>query len=253
MALVMTPVPVIPLTVNVALRQVSIMLTRDGQQTANPKLAMLMSPAGLTVGAVLVARNGVSVSQKFVASAIDGEWLLTVLDTAAPKRAASRYPAISQDVTFNIDLNDGSGSGGGSPADLVAVVKVDGLPADRQVVAVEQLPSGEWRVAGYDSTAGGEVAIDLRVAGGGQVYVMALDNWGTQYQPNLNVGVKALVRPTVFMGWLYRVTQAGQLPAIEPTWWDDSIQGPQPLGTARAEVVRYYAPQGRGPIPVEVT
>lgn len=253
MPLVMMPVPVIPLTVNVALRQVSVVLTRDGQPTSNPKMVLLLSPSALTTGAVLIARDGATASQKFVASAFDGEWLLTVLDTAAPKRAASRYPAISQDVVFNIDLNDGSGSGGGSPADLVAVVKVDGLPADRQVVAVEQLPSGEWRVAGYDSTAGGEVVMDLRVAGSGQVYVMALDNWGTQYQPNLNVAVNALVRPTVFMGWLYRVTQAGQLPAVEPTWWDDSIKGPQPLGTARAEVVRYYAPQGRGPIPVEVS
>lgn len=251
--MVVVPVPVISLSLGVALRKITISLTRDGKQTSNSKSVLMLNPGGLTLAAVFVAADGVNAVQRFVASAVDGQWLLTALDTAVPKRAASRYPAISEDVTFTLDLNDGSGSGGGVPATLAAVVKVDGLPAARQVVAVEQVASGEWRVAGYGVTAGGSVALDLRVAGSGQVYVMALDAWGTVFQPNLGVAVGTLIRPTVFLGWLYRVTQAGQLPATEPAWWDDSLQGPQPLGTARAEVIRYYAPQGRGPIPVEVT
>lgn len=247
------PVSVIALDLGLAMRCISVSLTRDGQQTSNPKTVLLLYPAGLGIGAALIAKDGVSASQVFLASAVDGEWLLLATDTAAPKRAASRYPLISEDVTLAVDLNDGTGSGGGSPATLSAVVRVDGLPADRDVVAIERATSGEWRVAGYGATVDGNLDMDLRVAGAGGVYVVAMDAWGTVFQPSLNVAEGVLIRPTVFMGWMYLVTQAGQLPAVEPDWWDDSLLGPQPLGTARAEVHRYYPPQGRGPIPVELT
>lgn len=113
--------------------------------------------------------------------------------------------------------------------------------------------SRERQVAGYGATVDGNLDMDLRVAGAGGVYVVAMDAWGTVSQPSLNVAEGVLIRPTVFMGWMYLVTQAGQLPAVEPDWWDDSLQGPQPLGTARAEVHRYYPPQGLGPLPVELT
>ncbi|GLU42310.1 hypothetical protein [Pseudomonas sp. NBRC 100443] len=253
MAIQVFPVVAISRPLGVAMRQVTINLTRDGAQTSNEKMVLMMGPTSLAVGAVFIAHDGVTASQSFVAAAIDGEWLLTAIDSALPKRAAARLPTISEDVTFNIDLNDGSGGGGGSPATLDATLKVDGVPANRDIVAFERVPSGEWRVAGYGATVDGNLDMDLRVAGSGQVYVMAMDDWGTVFQPLLDVAEDELIRPTVFMGWTYRITQSGQLPAVEPNWWDDSLQGPQPLGTARAEVHRYYPPQGRGPIPVELT
>ncbi|WP_371369947.1 hypothetical protein ACA097_09505 [Pseudomonas sp. QL9] len=244
---------IIPYPLTLALRTLSVRLTRDGEATATPKLAMLLSPDTLTVRALFICRDVASASQKFLSTAVDIPHLLLAKDEVAPARAAARYPVISEDVVLTMDLNDGSGSGGGTPAGLLATVKVDGVPANRDIVALERVPSGEWRVAGFGATVAGDLDMDLRVAGSGQVYVVAMDAWGTVFQPSLNVAEGDLIRPTVFMGWIYRITQVGQLPAAEPSWWDDSLLGPQPLGTARAEVHRYYPPQGRGPIPVEFT
>lgn len=244
---------VISYPLGLALRTLSVRLTRDGEVTATPKLAMLLSPDTLTVRALFICTDVASPPQKFLSTAVDRPHLLLAKDEVAPPRAAARYPVISEDVELSLDLNDGSGSGGGIPAALPATVKVDGVPANRDVVALERVPSGEWRVAGYGATVDGNLDMDLRVAGAGGVYVVAMDAWGTVFQPSLNVAEGVLIRPTVFMGWMYLVTQAGQLPAVEPDWWDDSLQGPQPLGTARAEVHRYYPPQGLGPLPVELT
>lgn len=232
-----------------ALRRITVNLTRDGEQTSNQKVARLLTPDGLVLHAAFVARDGHSDTQLFLASALNGPYLLLVTDEVAPKRAAARYPTISGDLTLSVDLNDGTGGAGGVPATIAARVQVDGLPAAREVLAVERQPDGAWRIAGNLRTADG--ALDLRVTGGA-VYAVALDDYGEVYQPSLAVAVGVIVRPTLFAGWLYRITEAGTLPAIEPTWWDETHAGPQPLGTARAEVVRYYRPLAHGPIPVEI-
>lgn len=65
------------------------------------------------------------------------------------------------------------------------------------------------------------------------------------------VAVGDVIRPSTFAGWLYRITEAGSLPASEPDWWDGNTAGPQDLGSARAEVVRYHRPLAHGPVPVE--
>lgn len=38
------------------------------------------------------------------------------------------------------------------------------------------------------------------------------------------------------------------LAAIEPSWWDESVTGDQPVGTARLKVLRYYRPLAHGPV-----
>ncbi len=243
----------ISLSLGIALRSITVQFTRDGAQTSSLKYAQLLN-ADLQSFAFFAALNGKTASNTVLASAVDGgDWLLLARDPAAPRRVAARYPAISGDTTLTIDFTEGSAAGG-LPALLTARVQVDDLPAQREVLAVEQQTDGEWRIAGHARTeTGGDVMLDLRVTGAGRVYAVGLDDWGTLYQPNLPVAVGDTVRPPLFQGWLYRVTQAGQLPATEPSWWDDSLTGPQPLGTARAEVVRYYRPLAHGPIPVELT
>lgn len=239
----------IPLNLGLSLRRLTVQLTREGEQTANEKIATLLQPVFLAPQAAFIARNGHSDSQLFLASALNGPYLLLVTDEVEPKRAAARYPTITGDLTLSVDLNDGTGGAGGAPATIAARVQVDGLPAAREVLAVERQPDGAWRIAGNLRTADG--ALDLRVTGGA-VYAVALDDYGEVYQPSLAVAVGVIVRPTLFAGWLYRITEAGSLPAVEPTWWDETHAGPQPLGTARAEVVRYYRPLAHGPIPVEI-
>ena len=158
---------------------------------------------------------------------------------------------ISEDVTLTIDLNDGTGGGAaGQPATLAARVRVDGLEAAREVLAVERQTDGAWRVAGNLRSADG--ALDLRVTGG-EVYALAIDDYGTVFQPNLAVAVGDTIRPSVYAGWLYRITEAGVLPASEPAWWPiDGDNAPRPLGSARAVAVRYYRPLAHGPVPVEM-
>ncbi|MNZ57774.1 hypothetical protein D3C78_757610 [compost metagenome] len=248
--IVIDPVTV-PITLGKALRQITVQLTRDGEQTPAPKLARLLNPLDMTLYAAFVAQDGYSVSQRFLASAVDGDRLILATDEVAPRRAAARRLSIGEDVTLAIDLNDGSGGGAaGSPATLAARVRVDGVDTAREVLAVERQTDGVWRVAGNLRTAEGD--LDLRVTGG-EVYAIALDDYGYGYQPNLAVAVGDTIRPSVYAGWLYRITEAGALPATEPEWWPiDGDNAPRPLGTARAVAVRYYRPLAHGPVPVEM-
>ncbi|MNC60091.1 hypothetical protein D3C75_1099470 [compost metagenome] len=94
--------------------------------------------------------------------------------------------------------------------------------------------------------------MDLRVTDG-LIYAIALDDYGYAYQPNLAVAVGDTIRPSIYTGWLYRITEAGTLPVTEPEWWPiDGDNAPRALGTARAVAVRYYRPLAHGPVPVEM-
>jgi len=232
------------------IRTLSLNLTRDGEPTGSLKKAFLLDSSTLAIAALLRAVDGTVTTQRFLASAVAKPWLLLIHDTVEPLRAVARYPDLSDEVSLFVDINDGSGAVSGSQATLAASVRVEGLSAAREVLAVERQTDGAWRIAGNLRTAEGD--LDLRVTGGA-VYALAIDDYGSLYQPNLAVEVDDLIRPTTFAGWLYRITQAGSLPATEPAWWDGNLVGPQDLGSARAEVVRYYRPLAHGPITVEAS
>lgn len=234
-----------------AVRLVRVQALRDGEITPDVKVARFFyEPTAAELGAVFVLDDGYSREQRY-STAVDRTWMVIAVDLMAPARVEAAFVSISDDITITLDLSAG-GSSGGLPAELGARVRVDGQPASRQVLVVERPSSGEWRVAGYGQTdAGGAVDLDLRVTSG-EIYALALDDWGALFQANQVVTVGMVIRPTLFQGWLYRITQAGALPATEPNWWDESLAGPQQLGTARAEVIRYYRPQAHGPVPVEV-
>lgn len=237
-----------------AVRKVTCQVTRNGEQTESVKyVRFYRQSSDVFPEAIYGILDGYELEERFAASAFDGSWYVEIIDQAAPPLGAMRWPTITQDSVLRFNLSDDSGSGGGDSAVLDVVVRVDGELAEREVVVVERQVDGTWRVAGTGlSSLAGEQAIELKVTPSSLVYAFSPSPWGFVFQPSLLVEEGDLVRPTVFMGWIYQITQAGQLPAVEPTWWDDSLQGPQPLGTARAEVHRYYPPQGRGPIPVEL-
>lgn len=241
----MFPPVLLALPASAARRTLGVRLTRDGERTAGTKFALLLDER-LALLAVFATDH--EAAQTFLASAIDGPRLLLAIDPAEPRRAAARYPAIAEDTTLVVDLNDGSGGGAaGQPATLAARVRVDGLDAAREVLAVERQSDGAWRIAGSLRTAEG--ALDLRVTGG-EVYALAIDDWGLPFQPGLAVEVGQTVRPSRYAGWLYRISEAGTLPDTEPDWWDDRLSTPQPLGSARAVAVRYHRPLAHGPVPV---
>lgn len=137
---------------------------------------------------------------------------------------------------------------------VTAQVQVESLPASRQIVAVERQSDGTWRVCGYGASGtDGLAEFSVQARPESVIYALAVDDWGTPWTSGMTVAAGDLVRPTNFVGWLYRVTQGGTLPVDEPVWWNSASLGPQPAGTAVLEAERYYQPVAHGPVPVEFT
>lgn len=232
-------------------RFISLRFWRDGEETPTYKKAKLFEEFdALRQLAVFQAFDGVTTRpQRFLASELPSDLLLVATDEQAPKIAKAAFVVVEADGELLLNISNGANLGGGH-ATVAAAVRVDQQVVSREVVVLERPSDGVWRVAGYGPTPGGSGDIALRVSGG-LCYAMAVDEWGIPYQPGLAVDIGQTIRPSVFKGWLYRITQAGSLPASEPVWWDGNTAGPQDLGSARAEVVRYHRPLAHGPVPVE--
>lgn len=181
-----------------------------------------------------------------------GAWLVTGIDPTEPRRTRAVYMAFSAGGTYTYNITSGDGGQAGDPAQASARVRVERVPASREVVMLERPVDGEWRLAGYGPTPGGSGEVDLRVVGG-DVYAVAVDDYGVAFVADLAVQVGQRIRPTQYSGWVYEITEAGQLPSAEPEWWAAVGDNPsQPIGTARAVARRYFQPIAHGPVPVEV-
>ncbi len=182
-----------------------------------------------------------------------GEWEAIGQDNAAPRKVRMVYLAVTGSGTYTFNITSGEGGATiGDPATLPASVKIGGVPAGREVVVIEKPSDGQWRLAGYGPTPGGAGSIDVRVTDG-SLYAIGLDDWGTVFTADLAVTVDQTIRPSIFTGWLYRITEPGTLPAAEPEWWpSEGDNASRLLGTARAIAVRYYQPLAHGPLPVEL-
>lgn len=235
------------------LRAITLSATRNGLQTDRYKEAVLWESIHSRNPIIFFPiRNGISDTQTVVAFAVDGKRSIMLYDFEEQAYAAVRTPNITADIVLNLDLNDGSGGGGASgvPAGADAVVRVDKLPASREIVAIEKTTTGEWRMAGNQMLQLGDLEMQVT---GGQVFAVGLDDYGTPYQADLLVTEGQRIRPSDMQGWLYQITQAGLLPAQEPEWWPAQGENPsRQLGTARAQAVRYYRPQALGPIKYEL-
>ncbi len=235
------------------LRTITINAMRDGQQTSGYKEAVLWSSLYMHVPLVTFPlKNGLTASRTFVSAAVDGKKALLLYDFDAQPYGAVRTPNISGDVVLNIDLNDGTGGGGetGEPATTEAVVRVNKLPASREIVAIEKTTTGQWRMAGNKTLQAG--VLEMQVTGG-QVFAVGLDDYGLPYQVGLSLELGQAIRPSNFQGWLYRCTEVGILPVVEPDWWAEEGENPPRLvGTARLQAVRYYQPIAHGPIHYEL-
>jgi len=182
-----------------------------------------------------------------------GEWLAMGIDDALPRRIRTAYLSLTVSGLYTFNITSGEGGGQqGDPGQVSGLVRVERLPANREIVLVERPADGEWRLAGYGPTPSGSGDIDVRVVGG-DVYAIGVDDYGVAFVPDLAVQVGQRIRPTQYAGWVYEITEAGQLPAVEPAWWAAQGENPsQPLGSARAIARRYFQPIAHGPVPVEV-
>lgn len=179
-------------------------------------------------------------------------WIVYAQDSTPPARVWAQFLTIASGGLYTVNILTGSGSEATSPARVGAMVRVDGIDAAREVLVVERKLDGEWRIAGSGETGtDGTGVIDLDYVDG-SVYMLGMDDYGTPFSGGLAVSVGRRIRPTVFAGVLYEVTEAGVLPPVEPAWWGVNVDGSRELGTARAVAVRYYQPIGFGPEPIEI-
>lgn len=240
------------------LQALSLQVFREGEATADPKLATLYvgdEPVGGASFAFFRVTDQ-PVVQWFKTELLRGQFLVQVTDNGSPRLGLLRWPVLDAN-TSALSYNLTEGQGGGlvtHPATVPAGARVDDQRKIREVVVVERQADGQWRVAGAGFTAEDALQdVDLEVTDAGTWYALGLDDWGELFEPGKAVSVGQRVRPTLMEGWLYEVTEAGNLPAQEPEWWP--IQGENPsrqIGTARAIAVRYYQPLGHGPFPVEM-
>jgi hypothetical protein len=232
-------------------------LLRDGEVTLGPKTLRVyrdwQSVTKLDLVFQAEAGEFTAVQQLDLAELLaQGEWLVTGDDPAPPRRARALYMSFAASGTYTYNITSGEGGQQGDPGQVSGLVRVERLPANREIVLVERPADGEWRLAGYGPTPGGSGDIDVRVVGG-DVYAIGVDDYGVVFVADLAVQVGQRIRPTQYAGWVYEITEAGQLPSVEPVWWAAEGENPsQPLGTARAVARRYFQPIAHGPVPVEV-
>lgn len=132
---------------------------------------------------------------------------------------------------------------------LSATVRVEDLPASRQVVAIERQANGDWRVCGQAmSNSEGIATLPITGLPTSRIYAIAIDEWGKPFAPGMTVAYGDVIRPTQFLGWMYQVTSPGVLPGEEPEWWNSMAGIPQPVGTAMMQAVRHYQPVAHGPV-----
>lgn len=236
-------------------------LLRDGEVTAGDKfLTLYRSYSEVGAGREQIAfstQDGEytrTLPLGLAAMLAQGEWFALGIDDALPRRVRAVYLSLTESATITCNITSGEGGGGqqGDPGQVSGLVRVERLPANREIVLVERPADGEWRLAGHGPTPDGSGSIDVRVVGG-DVYAIGVDDYGVVFVPDLAVQVGQRIRPIQYAGWLYEITDAGQLPSAEPEWWAAVGENPsRPLGTARAVARRYYQPIAHGPVPVEV-
>lgn len=232
-------------------------ILRDGEVTPGvKKLHMYRGWESIShLAAAFVTTDGeFTKPQSFdLATILATEWLVAGQDDAPPRRTRATYLGFSESGTITYNISSGEGGGQqGDPGQVSGLVRVERMPANREIVLVERPADGEWRLAGYGPTPGGSGDINVRVVGG-DVYAIGLDDYGVMFVPDLVVQAGQRIRPTQYAGWLYEITEAGQLPSTEPEWWAAVGENPsRPLGTARAVARRYFQPIAHGPVPVEV-
>lgn len=232
-------------------------VTRDGQVTPARKVLFVFSRLGTADKPALVMETldgELTVARRVDQATLlaNGAWLVIGNDDTPPQSIRAALVSLGDGGLFPFDIASGSGGGSGDPAVVPAIVRVDGDVASREIVIIERPTDGEWRVAGYGPTPGGAADISVRTVGG-DLYAVGLDDFGLEFSAGLSVSVGQRVRPTVYSGWLYEITEPGVLPSTEPEWW--AAQGDnasRPLGTARAIAVRYYRPLAHGPLPREL-
>ncbi len=102
---------------------------------------------------------------------------------------------------------------------ILGTVRIDGTPAQREVVVVSAQTEGAAVLASVmpqASTGAYDVSWNHYT---GSVLAMLLDDLGTEWAPDTIYQQGAVIYPRAWNGWQYDCVSGGTGPTDEPAWW----------------------------------
>ena len=84
-----------------------------------------------------------------------------------------------------------------------------------------------------------------------EVLVVALDDWGSVWQPDTLYQTGDIIRPTTFTGYVYECTVSGTSDSDEPPWWTEPDEQ-KGIGTAQFKVKPFNRPLAHAPVMPEL-
>jgi len=161
--------------------------------------------------------------------------------------------------------SDGGSAGGGASnqsSQVSGVVQIDSAPAERTVRAFGYEPTThqlDGNTVNLSKSLGqatsdpstGEYTLDLLGGYDQQVFVVAFDNYGADFEPDLAVSVGDRIHPSTPNGYVWECVGSGTLPADEPAWIVDT-ETAQTYGTASMIAVKFWRAMVHGPVTPEV-
>ena len=183
------------------------------------------------------------------------------LKTGVTELHVSLDQEISEGRTINFETIVGSPASVATSR-VAGVVQIDGDPAGRLVRAFtynsetmtllnrevrSSRPLGE--VNSDPETGAYELTIESGYSE--EIFVIAFDDYGKAFTPNLTVSVGHRIHPTTPNGYIWECTGSGTLPSEEPTWVIDT-ETAQLYGTASMIARPFYRPVVHGPVNPEV-
>lgn len=172
-------------------------------------------------------------------------------------------PSLTTELDFQAIVGGTSGGDSGQSSKVSGIVQIDGTPAQRTVRAfgynptVQELDGATVNLSkslGHATSdpQTGEYTIDLLAGYARQVFVVAFDDYGADFQPDMALAVGDRVHPSTPNGYVWECAGAGTLPSEEPAWIIDT-ETAQLYGTASMIAKPFYRPMVHGPVAPEVT
>jgi hypothetical protein len=128
---------------------------------------------------------------------------------------------------------------------ILGTVRIDGNPAQREIVVVSAQTEGAAVLAtGTSSLSTGAYDISWNTYTG-PVLAMLLDDLGVEWEPDTFYQQGTLIYPRAWNGWQYECVSGGTGPTDEPVWW--AGEGVTAIiGTAIFKARQYISAQAHG-------
>ena len=128
---------------------------------------------------------------------------------------------------------------------IIGTVRIDGSPAQRDIVVVSAQTEGAAVLAtAVPGATTGSFDISWQTYTG-PVLAMLLDDLGAEWAPDTLYQQGAVIYPRAWSGWQYECVSGGEGPTDEPTWWaGDGVTAI--IGTATFKARQYIPAQVHG-------